>query len=123
MRKMVTSYLLILFVVTAGTVINSPIFAQTKALETIDVLVGDCICGNQMASFNAIYKGKEIEVALYYGGATKMFRGNKEIKNWHDSFCPKPGSDAGPLSGKTVTVKGKWESPDSLKANKIYYQP
>ena len=95
-------------------------YASENKMQTIDVVIGDCICGNHVASFEAIYKGNKIIVELLYGGKTKIFRGNNEIKDWYDSFCPKGDSDRGPLTGKKTKVKGKWQNLYSFEANSIH---
>ena len=114
--------LVVILIMSIALIVTSyPIWCEAKELQTIVVAIGDCICGNHMASFETVYNRKKIEVSLYYDGSTTFIKDNKETPSWHNLFCPKPGSDNGPLSGKTVRIKGKWESPNSFHATAIYY--
>lgn len=84
-------------------------YASQKKLTSITVLVGSCICGNHMASFQGDYKSKKIDVSLYYGGDTEFVVKGQVKKKWFELFCPNMSDDYGPLSGKIVKLEGSWD--------------
>lgn len=126
MNKKDMKYMVSIFIMTVCLMFSMHSHSIAKQLQTstIIVTVGSCVCGNHMASFESNYNGKKIEVALYYGGETLLIKGNTIYKDWYRVFCPAPGNDNGPLSGKKVKLVGKWEGINdgvrSFSAKKIY---
>lgn len=101
--------------------------ARNRSGQTIEVVVGDCTCGNRLSTFQTFYQGREVEVDLGIGlYSTKFINGNEILKksdDWYSIFCPKPGKDRGTLSGKTVKLSGRWQGANNFEASAVYLNP
>ena len=114
------------------TIVASQSAAKVTKTESITVVVGsDCACGSHAGSFDTTYKGKNISVDFYFNSnpanpiknPTRIFKGNKEIKDWDSILCPMPGQSKVSLSGKKVVVDGNFKDKTSFEAYQIHVMP
>lgn len=106
--------------------------AKGTKTESITVVVGsDCACGSHSGSFDTTYKGKKISVDFYFNSnpanpiknPLRVFKGNKELKDWDSILCPMPGQSKVSLSGKQVVVDGRFKDKASFEAHQIHVTP
>lgn len=117
----------IIFIITINS-ITSKALAETTKTESIKITVGsDCACGNHAGSFEAVYQGTIIRVNFYFNPNAanpidkplKVFKENKEVKDWGYLLCPTPGEYKVELSGKQVVVEGLFRDRSSFEAHQI----
>lgn len=109
-----------------------PSFAADAKTQSIKVVVGsDCSCGSHSGEFDTVYGGKKISVVFYFNPdpanpakhPLRVFKGKNETRDWDSFLCPTPGESTVRLTGKQITIEGRFKDKATLEAYKIYMKP